>query len=84
MERQVGLKSLNEPIDTSTSQGRLIFNIYPSVGLNNMMLQYQILDVFLYMDEILLDQKTLDLDRLTQKMTYLIQYHFLVQKKKTP
>lgn len=32
MEKQVGLKSLNDPIDTSTSQGRLIFNIFASVA----------------------------------------------------
>ncbi len=30
MDRGVGLKSLNDPIDTTTSQGRLIFNIFAS------------------------------------------------------
>lgn len=32
MEKGVGLKSLNDPIDTSTSQGRLIFNIFASLA----------------------------------------------------
>ena len=32
MDRGVGLKSLNDPIDTSTSQGRLIFNIFASLA----------------------------------------------------
>ena len=32
MEKRVELKSINDPIDTSTSQGRLIFNIFASVA----------------------------------------------------
>ncbi|MGL6028162.1 MAG: recombinase family protein, partial [Legionella sp.] len=32
MERGVGLKSLNDPIDTTTAQGRLIFNIFGSLA----------------------------------------------------
>ncbi|MGK0182221.1 MAG: DNA invertase Pin-like site-specific DNA recombinase [Halioglobus sp.] len=32
MEKGVGLKSLNDPIDTTTSQGRLIFNIFASLA----------------------------------------------------
>ncbi len=32
IERDVGLKSLHDPIDTSTSQGRLIFNIFASLA----------------------------------------------------
>jgi DNA invertase Pin-like site-specific DNA recombinase len=32
IERNVGLKSLHDPIDTSTSQGRLIFNIFASLA----------------------------------------------------
>ncbi len=32
MERDVGLKSLNDPIDTTSSQGRLIFNIFASLA----------------------------------------------------
>ena len=32
MGRGVGLKSLNDPIDTTTSQGRLIFNIFASLA----------------------------------------------------
>lgn len=32
MDKGVGLKSLNDPIDTSTSQGRLIFNIFASLA----------------------------------------------------
>lgn len=32
IEKQVGLKSLHDPIDTSTSQGRLIFNIFASLA----------------------------------------------------
>ena len=32
IDRGVGLKSLNDPIDTSTSQGRLIFNIFASLA----------------------------------------------------
>jgi DNA invertase Pin-like site-specific DNA recombinase len=30
--RQIGLKSLNDPIDTTTSQGRLIFNLFASLA----------------------------------------------------
>jgi DNA invertase Pin-like site-specific DNA recombinase len=32
MERDVGLKSLNDPIDTTTPQGRLIFNLFASLA----------------------------------------------------
>lgn len=32
MEKKVGLKSLNDPIDTTTAQGRLIFNIFASLA----------------------------------------------------
>lgn len=32
MEKGVGLKSLNDPIDTTTAQGRLIFNIFGSLA----------------------------------------------------
>jgi DNA invertase Pin-like site-specific DNA recombinase len=32
LERGVGLKSLNDPIDTTTAQGRLIFNIFGSLS----------------------------------------------------
>ena len=32
MARQVGLKSLNDPIDTTTPQGRLIFNLFASLA----------------------------------------------------
>ena len=32
MERGVGLKSLNDPIDTTSSQGRLVFNIFASLA----------------------------------------------------
>jgi len=32
IEKKVGLKSLNDPIDTSTSQGRLVFNIFASLA----------------------------------------------------
>ena len=28
LEKEVGLKSLNDPLDTTTSQGRLIFNLF--------------------------------------------------------
>lgn len=31
-EKQIGLKSLNDPIDTMTSQGKLIFNIFASLA----------------------------------------------------
>lgn len=32
MEREIGLISLNDPIDTTTAQGRLIFNIFASLA----------------------------------------------------
>lgn len=32
MEREIGLISLNDPIDTTTPQGRLIFNIFASLA----------------------------------------------------
>ena len=32
LERQIGLVSLNDPIDTTTPQGRLIFNIFASLA----------------------------------------------------
>jgi DNA invertase Pin-like site-specific DNA recombinase len=32
IERKVGLVSLNDPIDTTTAQGRLIFNIFSSLA----------------------------------------------------
>ncbi|WP_445768995.1 recombinase family protein [Rheinheimera sp.] len=31
-ERQVGLKSLNDPVDTTTAQGRLITNVFASIA----------------------------------------------------
>lgn len=31
-ERSIGLRSLNDPIDTTTAQGRLIFNIFASLA----------------------------------------------------
>ena len=31
MEREIGLISLNDPIDTTTPQGRLVFNIFASL-----------------------------------------------------
>ncbi|MEQ8554916.1 MAG: recombinase family protein [Cyclobacteriaceae bacterium] len=31
-DKEVGLKSLNDPVDTTTSQGRLIFNIFASLA----------------------------------------------------
>lgn len=31
-ENKIGLKSLNDPIDTTTSQGRLVFNIFASLA----------------------------------------------------
>ena len=31
MTRKIGLKSLNDPIDTTTPQGRLIFNLFASL-----------------------------------------------------
>ena len=32
IERKIGLLSLNDPIDTTTSSGRLIFNIFSSLA----------------------------------------------------
>jgi DNA invertase Pin-like site-specific DNA recombinase len=32
MERQVGLISLNDPVDTTSAQGRLVFNIFASLA----------------------------------------------------
>lgn len=32
LEKGIGLKSLNDPIDTTTAQGRLIFNIFGSLA----------------------------------------------------
>ena len=32
LERQIGLVSLNDPIDTTTAQGRLIFNVFASLA----------------------------------------------------
>jgi DNA invertase Pin-like site-specific DNA recombinase len=32
MTRQIGLKSLNDPIDTTTPQGQLIFNLFASLA----------------------------------------------------
>jgi DNA invertase Pin-like site-specific DNA recombinase len=32
MERKVGLLSLNDPIDTTTAQGRLVFNLFASLA----------------------------------------------------
>ena len=32
LERKVGLKSLNDPIDTTTAQGRLTFNIFAALS----------------------------------------------------
>jgi DNA invertase Pin-like site-specific DNA recombinase len=32
LERKIGLKSLNDPIDTTHSQGRLVFNIFASLA----------------------------------------------------
>jgi len=32
MEKKVGLKSLHDPIDTTTSQGRLVFNLFASLA----------------------------------------------------
>ncbi|MEM8829752.1 MAG: recombinase family protein [Cyanobacteria bacterium P01_G01_bin.19] len=31
-ERNIGLRSLNDPIDTTTAQGRLVFNIFASLA----------------------------------------------------
>jgi DNA invertase Pin-like site-specific DNA recombinase len=31
-ERGIGLKSLNDPIDTTTPQGRLVFNVFASLA----------------------------------------------------
>ena len=32
MQNKIGLRSLNDPVDTTTSQGRLIFNIFASLA----------------------------------------------------
>ena len=32
MQKNIGLRSLNDPIDTTTAQGRLIFNIFASLA----------------------------------------------------
>ena len=32
MTREIGLRSLNHPIDTTTPQGRLIFNLFDSLS----------------------------------------------------
>ncbi len=32
LERDIGLKSLNDPIDTMTPQGRLVFNLFASLS----------------------------------------------------
>lgn len=32
MEKDIGLQSINDPIDTTTAQGRLIFNIFASLA----------------------------------------------------
>lgn len=32
MQRNIGLRSLNDPIDTTTAQGRLVFNIFASLA----------------------------------------------------
>ena len=32
MEREIGLRSLNDPVDTTTAQGRLVFNIFASLA----------------------------------------------------
>jgi DNA invertase Pin-like site-specific DNA recombinase len=32
MTRKIGLKSLNDPIDTTTPQGQLIFNLFASLS----------------------------------------------------
>jgi DNA invertase Pin-like site-specific DNA recombinase len=32
MARKIGLKSLNDPVDTTTAQGRLIFNLFASLA----------------------------------------------------
>ena len=32
LEQQVGLKSLNDPLDTTTSQGRLVFNLFAALA----------------------------------------------------
>ena len=31
-QRNIGLRSLNDPIDTTTAQGRLVFNIFASLA----------------------------------------------------
>ena len=32
MEKKIGLQSLNDPVDTTTSHGRLIFNLFASLA----------------------------------------------------
>jgi len=32
LQRDVGLKSLNDPVDTTTAQGRLVFNLFASLA----------------------------------------------------
>lgn len=32
LEREVGLRSLNDPVDTTTAQGRLVFNLFASLA----------------------------------------------------
>ncbi|KAA0072904.1 recombinase family protein (plasmid) [Paraburkholderia sp. T12-10] len=32
LEREVGLRSLNDPVDTATAQGRLVFNLFASLS----------------------------------------------------
>jgi DNA invertase Pin-like site-specific DNA recombinase len=32
LEKEVGLQSLSDPIDTTTAQGRLVFNIFASLA----------------------------------------------------
>lgn len=32
LEREVGLRSLNDPVDTTTAQGRLVFNLFASLS----------------------------------------------------
>jgi DNA invertase Pin-like site-specific DNA recombinase len=32
MDKDIGLKSINDPIDTTTAQGRLVFNIFASLA----------------------------------------------------
>jgi DNA invertase Pin-like site-specific DNA recombinase len=32
LQREVGLRSLNDPVDTTTAQGRLVFNLFASLA----------------------------------------------------